>query len=147
MLPISVSIPVPVTIISPRPTGDRRVHEREADPIAEADVVARDRRDVLQHRRALAGERGLLDLEGGGHQQPPVGGHPVARFEEHDVARHQLGGVDLDGHPVAAHAGDVLQHLLEGGEARLRLGLLAQAQHGVEDREADQDDRGARLSR
>ena len=146
MLPISVFIPVPVTIISPRPAGDRRVHEREADPVAEPDVVARDRRDVLEHRGALPGERRLLDLQGGRHEQPAVGRHAVAGLEEHDVARHQLGGVDLDRHAVAPHPGDVLQHLLEGRQARLRLRLLAQAEHRVEDRQADQHDRGARLA-
>ena len=112
MLPISVSIPVPVTIISPRPRvtdvfmNARQI--RSPSPTSSPGIGA----SVLQHRSALAGERGLLDLQGGGHQQPTVGGHPVARLEEHDVARHQLGGVDLDRHPVAAHAGDVLQHLL-----------------------------------
>ena len=146
MLPISVSIPVPVTIISPRP----RVTEvfmnarqiRSPSPTSSPG----DRREVLEHRRALAGERRLLDLQGGRHEQPAVGRHAVARLEEHDVARHQLGGVDLDRHAVAAHPGDVLQHLLEGGQARLGLGLLPQAEHRVEDRQADQHDRGARLA-
>ncbi len=47
---------------------------------------------------------------------------------------------------VAADAGDVLQHLLERGEARLGLRLLAEAEHGVEDGEAEQHDRGAGLA-
>ena len=146
MLPISVFIPVPVTIISPRPRvtdvfmNARQI--RSPSPTSSPGIGG----EVLEHRSALAGEGRLLDLEGGRHQQPTVGRHPVARLEEHDVARHQLGGVDLDGHAVTAHPGDVLQHLLERRQARLRLGLLTQAQHRVEDREADQDDRGARLA-
>ena len=127
MLPISVFIPVPVTTISPRPrVTDVFMNARQMRsprPTSSPGMGARS----LSTGRALAGEGGLLDLEGRGHQQPAVGGHPVAGLEEHDVARHELGGVDLDGHPVAPHASDVLQHLLQRREARLRLGLLAQA--------------------
>ena len=147
MLPISVSIPVPVTIISPRPRVTEVFmnarHSRSPSPTSSPAIGG----DVLQHRGALAGEGGLLDLEGGGHEQPAVGRHAVAGLEQHDVARHQLGGVDLDGDAVAPHPGDVLQHLLQRGQARLGLGLLAQPEHRVEDREADQDDRGARPRR
>ena len=128
------------------PAGDRGVHERDAQPIAERHVVVVDGRDVLQHGCALAGERRLLDLERGGHEQAPVGRHPVAGLDEHDVARHELGGVDLDGDAVAPHPGDVLQHLLQRGEARLGLRLLTQAEHGVEHRQADQHERRAHFA-
>ena len=76
--------------------GDRRVHEHHAQPVAERDVVAIDRRDVLEDRRALARERRFLDLERGGDEQPPVGRDAVARLDQHDVARHEFGRVDLD---------------------------------------------------
>ena len=82
-----------------------------------------DGRGVLERRRALPGQGRLLDLERGRHQQPPVGRDAVARLDEHDVARHQLLGVDLDRHAVAPHAGDVLEHLLQRGQARLGLRL------------------------
>ena len=114
--------------------------------VAERHLVAVDRRDVFEDRRALTGERGLLDLQRGGQEQPPVGGDAVARFDQHDIAGDELGGVDLDDRPVSAHAGDVLQHLLQGGEAGFGLRLLSQAQHGVEDGEADQHDRRAGLT-
>ena len=39
------------------PARDGRVHVRHVDAVAERDVVAGDRVDRLQHRRALAGER------------------------------------------------------------------------------------------
>ena len=146
MLPISVSIPVPVTIISPRPRVTDVFMNTMQSRSPSGDVVAIDRRDVLEDRRALAGERGFLDLERGGHEQPPVGRDPVARLDQHDVARDELGGIDLDDRAVAAHAGDVLQHLLERGEARLGLRFLAEAEHGVEDGEPEQHERGAGLA-
>ena len=52
-------------------------------------------------------------------------------------------GVDLDRLAVAAHPGDRLHHLRERLDALLGLGLLAQADHGVEDGEPGQHDRGA----
>ena len=76
--------------------GDRRVHEHHAEPIAERHVVAIDRRDVLEDRRALARERRFLDLERGGDEQPPVGRDAVPRLDQHDVARDEFGGIDLD---------------------------------------------------
>ena len=54
---------------------------------------------------------------------------------------------DLDRLAVAAHAGDVLHHLLERGQAGLGLGFAAQAQHRVEDRQDDQHDRRAHIAR
>ena len=126
--------------------GDGRVHEHHAQSVAERDVVAIDRRDVLEDRRALTGEGGLFDLERGGQEQPPVGGDAVAGLDQHDVAGDELGGVDLDDRAVAAHAGDVLQHLLQRGEAGFGLGLLSEAQHGVEDGQPDQHDRRAGLT-
>ena len=43
--------------------------------------------DRLQHRRALAGQRRLLDLERRRDEQPPVGRDLVAGLERDDVAR------------------------------------------------------------
>ena len=57
----------------------------------------------------------------------------------------KLGRVDLHGVAVAAHAGDVLHHLLERGQARLGLRLLVHAHHRVEDGQAEQDERRADL--
>ncbi len=105
MLPISVSIPVPVTIISPRP----RVTEvfmnarqmRSPSPTSSPGIAA----SSFSTGCALTGERCLLDLERRRDDQSTVGRHPVAGLEQHDVAWHQLGGVDLDGHAVAAAHG------------------------------------------
>ena len=148
MWPISVSMPVPVTIISPRPRVTAVFMNAMQRRSPSGDVRAwRSASVVFGDGDALAGERGLLDLERGGHEEPTVGRHAVARLDQHDVARHQLARVDLDRLAVAAHAGDVLHHLLQRGQAGLGLGLLAHAQHRVEDRQADQHERRADLLR
>ena len=35
-------------------------------------------------------------FEPGGHEQPSIGRHVVARFEQHDVAGHQIFGRDVE---------------------------------------------------
>lgn len=78
----------------------------------------------------------------------PVGGHPVARLHEHDVAGRQLLGVDLDldGLAVAAHPGHCLEHPGQRPHALLGLGLLAQPDHRVEHGQPGQHQRGAPLA-
>ncbi len=65
----------------------------------------RERAGVLGDRGALAGERRLLHLEGRRRDDAPVGGHDVARLEQHDVARHELRRVDLLDLAGPPHAG------------------------------------------
>jgi hypothetical protein len=134
-------MPVAVTIISPRPR-DRGVHVGQADPVPQRDLGAGDRLGRLADREALAGQGGLLDLQGRGHGDAAVGRDPVARLHQHHVARHQLLGIHLHGLAVAADPGDGLHHLGQRLDALLGLGLLAQSDHGVEHRQAGQDDRG-----
>jgi hypothetical protein len=57
----------------------------------------------LRDRERLAGQRGFVDLEGEGFQDPAVRRDAVAVLEQHDVARHQLAGVELHDDAVAAH--------------------------------------------
>ncbi len=146
MLPISVLIPVPVTIISPRPRVTEVFmnarHSRSPRPTSSPSIGATS----LSTGALSPGEGRFLDLQGGRHDQPTVGRHAVARLEEDDVARHQLRGIDLDRGAVAPHPGDVLQHLLQGRQARLGLRLLPQAEDRVEHRQADEDDGGARFA-
>jgi hypothetical protein len=94
---------------------------------------------------ALARQGGLFDLQGRGDTDPAVGRDPVARLHQHHVARHQLGGVDLDRLAVAADPGDGLHHLGQRLDAFLRLGLLAQPDHRVEHRQPGQHHRGPGL--
>ena len=126
--------------------GDRGVHVGHARAVPERHVVTRHRGDRLADREALAGERGLLDLEGRGDADPAVGRDPVAGLDQHDVARHQLLGVDLDGLAVPAYPGDGLHHLGQRLDALLGLGLLAQADHRVEQGQSGQDHRRAHVA-
>jgi hypothetical protein len=115
-------MPVPVTTISPRPRLDR-----------------------LQHGRALAGERRLLDLERRCDEQAAVGRDLVAGFEADDVARHELLGRHVDPLSPAPGVRADDEHLLERGDALGRLALLVEAEDRVEDRQADDDDARAEL--
>ena len=96
MWPTSVAIPVDVTTISPRPrvTCEFMYAMSMRSPRATSSPATGSM--TLDDRRALAGEPGLLDLEGGGDQDPTVGGHLVAGLEADDVAGHELLGGDLD---------------------------------------------------
>ena len=123
------------------PAGDGRVHVGQARPVAERDVLAGNGVDRLADGQALARERGLLDLEGRGDDDPAVGGDAVPRLDQDHVARHELLGVDLDRLAVAPDAGDRLHHLGQRLDARLGLRLLAQADDRVEHCEAGEKDR------
>ena len=88
----------------------------------------------------LTGEGGLLDLEGRHLEEPPVGRHRVAGFQQHHVARHQLfTGQDRE-HPVPQHLAGGGGHLLQGLDSLLGLALLIHAQDGVQQHHRENDD-------
>ena len=123
MCPISVPMPVVVTIISPRPRVTAVFMIGHAVAVAQRHFGLVDSLRVFGRGDALAGQGGLLDLHRGRNEQASIGRHAVARLHQHDVARHNLFGFDLDGLAVAAHAGDVLHHLFQRGQAGLGLGF------------------------
>ena len=68
---------------------------------------------------------------------PPVGRHDVAGLEQHDVARHELGRLDLlDVGPIAPHPGVRNLELRQRLDAGPGLELLARAHHDVERHQA-----------
>ncbi len=75
----------------------------------------------------------------------PVGGDDVAGLDRDDVARNELLGRNLDELAAAAHLRLDDHHLLQRGDGRGRLPLLVQAEHGVEQRQEEQDEAGAEL--
>ncbi len=119
------------------PSGHRRVHVGHVHAVAERDVVARNRVDRLRDGHALAGERRLLDLEGRRQEQAPVGRDLVAGLERHDVPGYELFGGDVDGLSPTPCVRLDHEHLLERGDALGRLALLVQAQHRVDDGDAE----------
>ena len=69
---------------------DGRALEQHRGAVAEA-RIRRDRLDRLLDRDRLAGERRIRRRQTRGFDQPQVGRHHVARLQQHDVARHELG--------------------------------------------------------
>ena len=72
---------------------DRGVHERHVRLVADARLrVAGDDLGALRRGNALAGQPGLVDLQGRGLDDPPVGAHVVTRREQDDVTDDHLVG-------------------------------------------------------
>jgi hypothetical protein len=128
------------------PARHGRVHIGHAGPVAER-YVALDRLGSLGHWQTFSGEGGLFYLEGRGNTNPAVRGNPIAGLHQHHVPRHELFGVDLEGLTIPSNPRDSLEHLRQRLDAFLRLGLLAQTDHRVEDREAGKDCGGRHVSR
>ena len=101
--------------------------------------------DALADRQALAGQRRLGDLQRRRGEHAPVGGHDVAGLDLDDVAGHELLGRQLRERAVAAHARLDDHHLRQRRHGRRRLALLVEAEHGVEQRQQQDHDPGARL--
>ena len=96
-----------------RAPRDLGVHERHVHPVAEGGV-GRDRVHLLGRGHALAGERGLVDLEGRRREDAGVGRDQVARLEVDDVARDQLVHREIDEVAVPAGLRRDDQRLAEG---------------------------------
>ena len=100
MWPTSVAIPVVVTRIVPAP----RVTWQFMNAMSTRSPRAASRGDrihLLGRGDALAGERGLVDLEGRGGEDARVGRDEVAGLDVDDVARDELVHRDLDELAVA----------------------------------------------
>ena len=138
MVPTAVSAPVPVTIMTPLPWVTGVFMNAMFDWSPEHRVLVGDHLGALRGRDALAGQRGLVDLQGGGLDEPPVGAHVVTGGEQDHVADDDLVGVDLDLGAVAPDPGGGLEHRLQGVHGALGLALLAQPAERVE--RGDQQD-------
>jgi hypothetical protein len=128
-----------------RAAGDVGVHVHHVGPVAERRAGARYRLGALGGGHALPGQRGLVDLQRGRRQQPPVRGHDIARLNRDDVPGNQLAGGDLRQLAVPPHPGLDDHHLLQGGDGRGGLPLLLQAHDRVVQRQQDQQQTGAEL--
>ena len=80
----------------------------------------------------FAGECRFLDFEVVRGEEPAVGGDAVARLKQHDVAGHQLAGVDFDEPAVAPHAGPRGEHVLQCRERAFGAVLLVEAERSVQ---------------
>ena len=122
-------------------TRDVGVHVRHVHAVAQRRLDARYRIHLLWHGRALAGQRGFVDLQRRRADQASIRWHPVACLDQHDVAGNHLIRRNLEHLAATTHARLDEQHLLQRGDARLSLALLPQRHHGVEQRQAKQHDR------
>ena len=119
------------------PPDDRRAAEDHVEPVADPDRLG-DRRDVLQHRLALPGQRRLGD----GQRRPP---RPAARRRRprppRRAARTSPGTTSAAAYPLLAPVADDpcrrRRHPLQRRDRLLGAGLL----HVAEDRVGDDDRR------
>ena len=75
-----------------------------------------------------------------GFEQPQIGRHRIACFQQHYVARHQFGSRHVEGLPVAQHQRLYFTHLFESIHGFTGAVLLHEADEGVEDDDNDNDD-------
>jgi hypothetical protein len=97
---------------------------------------------VLQRWSALAGEGRLLDLEGGGHDEPPVRRHQVPASTSTMSPGTSSDASTSIALPSRRTRAMVFIVLRQGCQARLRLRLSPESEYGVEHRETHQDQRG-----
>src|SRR3954454_19227437 len=152
MLPTAVLAPVPVTIITPPPcvTGVFMNAMFAWSPrtgfgsgltsqLVEAGELCRvriaDPLGALGGGNALTGQGGLVDLQGGGLDEPPIGAHVVTGGEQDHVTHDHLFGRDRDLGAVATDPGTRLEHRLQGVHRALCLALLPQAPQRIERRD------------
>ena len=122
----------------PVPVGGGGAAEHHVVAIAERRVAV-DRRRVLGHRDALAGQRGFGGLQRRRFDEAPVGRDRVALFDEHDVAGDHVGRGDALPAAAAHDRGASRGHRAQGGDRGLGARLLQVAHRRVE--EHDREDR------
>ena len=148
MWPTSVSMPVGRDDELAGPARDVGVHVHHVRAVAQRGVRCLHQVDALADGQALAGQRGLGDLERRGGEHAPVGGDDVTGLDGHDVARDELLGRQQRERAVAAHARLDDHHLRQCRHRRRGLALLAEAEHRVEQRQQqDHDPRAGLLDR
>ena len=124
-----------------RAVGDGTARKDHVVPVADGGVLRDFGKGVLFRRHALARQRGLLRLQVGTPEKAGVGGDEVARFEDDDVARDELGRLHELLLAVTDDARVRRGHIFERFERLFRLALLHQPHDGVEDDDED-DERG-----
>ena len=78
------------------PGGHDGTHQRARGELGQHRAL-RHGRDALGGRGALPGQDALVALEARRRQQAQIGGDHSSHGQSHDVARHELGDVDLVG--------------------------------------------------
>ena len=99
--------------------------------LGERRILRQDAIRLLGDRHRLAGERRFIGLQIGALEKPEIGGHALARFQHHDVARHQIGAFHgaRPAVPDDPTPGD--ENGTERGGVLLRAGFLERADRRV----------------
>ena len=124
---------------APAALRDRRALEHHVQPVAQR-RNRRQRRRILQHRLALAGQRRLQQLQGGGLCQPRIGAHGIAFSEDQHIALDQFCAGYTDDGAVTQHGRGGRGHLCQRRHRLRRLGLLQPAQHRIQHHHERDDD-------
>ncbi len=95
--------------------------------------VGGQRFGALLDRQRLTSERRLIHAQLAHLEQAQVGGHLVARGQQHDVAGHQFARIDALALPTAQHRGLGGERARQRFERTQRLAFLDEADHGVEE--------------
>ena len=138
--PNSVPIPVATTDRRSAAIADGRAGVDHVVAIAHGQIRVGEDMGGLLRRQRLSGQGRFLDLEVDGLDHPRVSGHPGARFEENDVARHQRARGDILLLAVAQHRGHRGGHSAQPLDRALGPVLLDEAQHHREEQDDGDDD-------
>jgi hypothetical protein len=112
-----------------------RLHLPEPGDRARIDGVA----PFLLDRQGLARQGGLIDAQVIAFDQARVGGHDIAEADQQDIARDELARRDVPPAAIAQHARAKRQALLQGGDRRVGLELLPEADRRVEQQQGKND--------
>ena len=104
--------------------SDHRTGKRHVQSVAKRRRGRALPREILPHGQRFAGQQRLVDLQTLTGQQPNFGRSAIARFQPHDVARHQLFRLDLADLALPQHLRVDAEHLLQSMTALLGLPLL-----------------------
>ena len=112
--------------------------EREAVPVADADIGSVDGFDVLEDRNALAGERTLLDLQRRCDEQSTIGGSRLpASISTMSPGTSPSESISMAS-PSRRPRAMFFNIFCSAPTLRGRLRLATQAEHGVEHRQEDE---------
>ena len=92
----------------------------------------RYRRKVFLDGLRLAGQRGFLGAEIRRGDEPTIRRHDVPRFQEHQVADHEVMRRDVQCVSVATHSDAGNGQLFQRGNRPLRSEVLLKANHGIQ---------------
>ena len=90
-----------------------------------------DSRRAFADRHRLTGENGLLCGQAPRLEQTKISRNPVAGFHQHDIARHQVGGVHAGALSAAQYRRVRCQHLANGLHGLFSAAFLDETDGGI----------------